>query len=157
MRSPLKEVMTIYDVSREKGQVIRLPDAVNYLIQAYGNYEILYSSNNGGIDTMPFEPPPISEPDPECIGSDYYANDNGYHYLTKDKVYVQLTDFRIKVTKRRIKTNVNVNDVLKQTSMVELKTKGILFCIMMKALNKKKPFCTINELVIGCTISGKEP
>ena len=107
MRSPLKEVMTIYDVSREKGQVIRLPDAVNYLIQAYGNYEILYSSNNGGINAMPFEPPPISEPDPECIGSDYYANANGYYYLTKDKVYVQLTDFRIKVTKRRIKTNVN--------------------------------------------------
>ena len=109
MRSPPKEVVTIYDVPRENGQVIHLPEAVNSLAQAYGKYEILYGSNNGGIDTMPFELPLVSEPDSayECIGGDYYANEIGYYYLTKDKIYVQLTDFRIKVVERCITTNVN--------------------------------------------------
>ena len=111
MRSPPKEVVTIYDVPREDGQVVHLQEAVNAPTQSYGNYKLLIGTSTGEIKNIPFELLPVSEPDPkpvyEHMGGDYYANDNGYYYLTKDKFYVQLTDFRIKVVERRITTNVN--------------------------------------------------
>lgn len=107
----IKEVVVQYDAPQgNDGRMKNLPVIKSSTI-AYGSYEFLYQESQGAIKSIPLYPSILKnesvDPVYENIGGDYYATDKGYYYLNKNKIYVQMTDFKICVIERRITYNVN--------------------------------------------------
>lgn len=107
----MKDVVVLYNAPQgNDGRMKNLP-VIKGSTVAYGSYEFIYQESQGAIKSIPLEPSILKNeattPVYEHIGGDYYATDQGYYYLNKNKIYVQMTDFKVCVIERRITYNVN--------------------------------------------------